>query len=405
MLKRIAVILLATALLAPPSPAPAQRHVTTPREALGFDIGADYHLATYTQFEAYWRTLARQSPRMVLREIGKTAEGRTQLMAIITTPENHKRIARYQEIARRLARAEGLTDEQAHALAAEGRAVVWIDGGLHATEVLGAHQLMELVYQMVSRDDPETRRFLNDVILLAVQANPDGMELVSSWYMREPDSLKRSTAGVPRLYQKYIGHDNNPRPRKGNHPGHRNRPRVIFRGGVPPDRVYPPPAGPRRRRAVRPAVPGSFQLLLRPARADRHRHGRGSDARPLPRGGQAGRHDALGRAVFDVVERRASHHRLFPQHHRAPHGVDRQSDADRHPVRPRPRAAQGRPALTRRAAKVALPAVGRVLDHRQPCRARLRLALPRDAALQHLPHGDECHRARQHGPLYHAPPA
>src|SRR2546421_5283232 len=35
------------------------------------------------------------------------------------------------------------------------------------------------------------------------------MELVSSWYMREPDSLKRSTAGVPRLYQKYAGHDNN----------------------------------------------------------------------------------------------------------------------------------------------------------------------------------------------------
>src|SRR3989449_6084465 len=134
MLKRIAVILLAAALLAPPSPAPAQRHVTTPREALGFEIGADYHLATYTQLEAYWRTLARQSPRMVLREIGKTAEGRTQLMAIITTPENHKRIARYQEIARRLARAEGLTDERAHALAAEGRAVVWIDGGLHRSE-------------------------------------------------------------------------------------------------------------------------------------------------------------------------------------------------------------------------------------------------------------------------------
>src|SRR5947199_1501208 len=226
--QRIAVILLAAALLAPSPPAPAQGRVTTPREALGFDIGADYHLATYTQLEAYWHTLARQSPRMVLREIGKTAEGRTQLMAIITAPENHKRIARYQEIARRLAHAEGLTDEQAHALAAEGKAVVWIDGGLHATEVLGAHQLMELVYQMVSRDDPETRRFLNDVILLAVHANPDGMELVSSWYMREPDSLKRSTAGIPRLYQKYIGHDNNRDFYMVNQPETENMARVMF---------------------------------------------------------------------------------------------------------------------------------------------------------------------------------
>ena len=52
-------------------------------------------------------------------------------------------------------------------------------------------------------------RFLNDVIVLAVHANPDGMELVSNWYMRETDPMKRSTAGMPRLYQKYIGHDNN----------------------------------------------------------------------------------------------------------------------------------------------------------------------------------------------------
>src|SRR5213595_3737640 len=228
---RITALLVAAALVAPP--APAQGRVTTPREALGFDIGADYHLATYTQLEAYWHTLARQSPRMVLREIGKTAEGRPQLMAIITAPENHKRIARYQEIARRLAHAEGLTDEQAHALAAEGKAVVWIDGGLHATEVLGAHQLMELVYQMVSRDDPETRRFLNDVILLAVHANPDGMELVSSWYMREPDSLKRSTAGIPRLYQKYIGHDNNRDFYMVNQPETENMARVMFREWFP----------------------------------------------------------------------------------------------------------------------------------------------------------------------------
>src|SRR5438034_6205406 len=228
---RIIALLVAAALVAPP--APAQHRVTTPRQALGFDVGADYHLATYTQLEAYWRTLARESPRLALREIGKSAEGRPQLMAIITAPENHKRLAHYQDIARRLALAQGLTDDQAHALAREGKAVVWIDGGLHATEVLGAHQLLELVYQMVSRDDPETRRILDDVILLAVQANPDGMELVSSWYMRDPDSLKRSTAGIPRLYQKYIGHDNNRDFYMVSQPETENMARVMFREWFP----------------------------------------------------------------------------------------------------------------------------------------------------------------------------
>ena len=72
---------------------------------------------------------------MVVQEIGKTAEGRPQLMAIVTSPENHRNLARYKEISRRLALAEGLTDEQARALAKEGKAVVWIDGGLHASEV------------------------------------------------------------------------------------------------------------------------------------------------------------------------------------------------------------------------------------------------------------------------------
>ena len=198
----LVVLLLAVA-------AAGQSRITSPKAQFGFNLGDDYQLANYAQLTEYWKKLAQQSDRMKLVEIGKTAEGRPMLMAIITSPENHKKLDRYKEISRRLALAEGLTDEQAHALAAEGKAVVWIDGGLHATEVLGAQQLMELVYQMVSMNDPETMRFLKDDILLAVCVNPDGLDLVSDWYMREPEPTKRSTAGVPRLYQKYAGHDNN----------------------------------------------------------------------------------------------------------------------------------------------------------------------------------------------------
>jgi hypothetical protein len=49
------------------------------------------------------------------------------------------------------------------------------------------------------------------VIILAAHDNPDGMELVSNWYMREPVPEKRKLVAseVPRLWQKYIGHDNN----------------------------------------------------------------------------------------------------------------------------------------------------------------------------------------------------
>jgi hypothetical protein len=206
----------------------AAQTITTPKQQFGFNIGDDYQLATYTQLVEYWHKLDKESDRMRVVEIGKTAEGRPQLMAIITAPENFKKLDRYKEISKKLALAEGLTDDQAHALAREGKGVVWIDGGLHATEVLGAHQLIETVYQLVSRNDPETLRFLNDLVILAVHANPDGMELVSNWYMREQEQERRSTNGLPRLYQKYIGHDNNRDFYIANQPETTNMNRVMY---------------------------------------------------------------------------------------------------------------------------------------------------------------------------------
>jgi hypothetical protein len=188
---------------------PRATAVTSPAQQFGASIGDDYFLVTWRQLEEYWQKLDRESNRMSLVEIGRTEEGRSQWMAVLTAPENHARLDRFKEIARRLARAEGLTDEQARALAQEGRAVVWIDGGLHADEVLGVQQLIETVYQLASANDAETQRVLRDVIVLAVHANPDGHALVADWYMREPEPARRTLLDLPRLYQKYAGHDNN----------------------------------------------------------------------------------------------------------------------------------------------------------------------------------------------------
>lgn len=200
--------------VAPAATAATATRITSPKEEFGHNFGDDYFLANYQQISAYWKKLAKQSNRIVTEDIGKTAEGRTQLMAVVTSPENHKKLARYKQIAEQLAHARGasgdvLTEAQARALAKEGKTVVWIDGGLHATEVLGAQQLAEMVYQFVSRTDEETMRMLNDCIILFVHANPDGNDLTADWYMRNPVPEQRTMTGLPKLYQKYIGHDNN----------------------------------------------------------------------------------------------------------------------------------------------------------------------------------------------------
>ena len=183
--------------------------VTSPLEQFGHEIGADYVLPNYVQLTEYWELLASESDRMTLESIGRTEEGREQLMATITSPGNHRNLARYKDIAERMAHAEGVSEAEARAMAAEGRAVVWIDGGLHANEVLGAQQLMELVYHLVSSTADETMRILDDVVVLVAHANPDGHDLLANWYMRIETPEERSTGGVPVLYQKYAGHDNN----------------------------------------------------------------------------------------------------------------------------------------------------------------------------------------------------
>jgi hypothetical protein len=182
--------------------------VPSPKQHFGFNIGDDYHLATYTQTAAYFEKLA-VSDRVKLVDIGLTEEGKHQYMLVISSPQNIKKLEHYKQISQQLARAEGITEQQARSLAEEGKAVVWIDGGLHANEVVGTHQLIETAWQLTSRNDTETKRILDNVIILMTHANPDGQELITNWYMRKADTLKRSTEQLPVLYEKYIGHDNN----------------------------------------------------------------------------------------------------------------------------------------------------------------------------------------------------
>jgi hypothetical protein len=201
--------LIALALLSGGQAARAAPKITPPKEYFGFNLGDDYCLANYKQLVGYWRKLERESDRLKVVQIGVTEEGRPQLMGIVTSPANHVELVRYQKIAQRLARAEGVSESEARELSAKGKAVVWIDGGLHASEVLCAQALIETLYQFVSATDEETLRILDDVIILFVHANPDGMDLCADWYVREADPKKRTSGGLPRLYQKYIGHDNN----------------------------------------------------------------------------------------------------------------------------------------------------------------------------------------------------
>jgi hypothetical protein len=212
--------------------APAtNRAITAPETMVGGKPGADYFLANYTRISAWLKRVATESDRMKLVSIGRTAEGREQYMAVVSSPENIRNLDRYREIAKKLALARDLTDAQARALAAEGKAVVWMDAGLHATEVVNAQTHVQMIHEMLTGNDPETLRLLGDDIMLFVFANPDGLELVADWYMRDPKKVR--TESIPVLYQKYIGHDNNRDSFASNQPETTNMNRAGYRDWFP----------------------------------------------------------------------------------------------------------------------------------------------------------------------------
>ena len=203
-------LFLALCLVAAPHAQNRPAPVPTPDSVFGFAPGADYKLATYDQSIEYFRKLATASRYIKLFEAGKTSQGRTMYFALISTPENLAKIDRYREIWQRLAHPQGLTDAEAERLAAEGKALVHIDGGLHATEVAGPQHTPLLAYDLLSRvHEPATKAMLDNVVLMLWPTiNPDGQQMVAEWYMGNVGT-PYELSGLPRLYQEYVGHDNN----------------------------------------------------------------------------------------------------------------------------------------------------------------------------------------------------
>ena len=187
-----------------------QPALPTPESVLGFRPGADYKLATYEDVVGYFQTLDAASDHMMMVEAGTSTEGRTFHLALISSPANLKNLGRLREISRRLAHPDGLSEADAKALAREGKAFVHIDGGLHATEVAGPQHTPQLAYDILSKaDEPDTKMALDNVVLMLWPTiNPDGQTMVTEWY-RSNVGTPYEVAPLPKLYQEYVGHDNN----------------------------------------------------------------------------------------------------------------------------------------------------------------------------------------------------
>lgn len=179
-----------------------------PLDHFGYQPGDDYKLAGSPEIYGYFQKLAAESPRIRVVEFGRSEGGKPMLLAVISSEENLKQLERYQAMNRRMALGEA-SPEEAEKIAAEGKTFVWIDCGLHSTEVAPPQHAPHLAYRMVTGETAEIRRIRQNVILLLVPiVNPDGHDMVVEWY-RGNVGTPYELAPLPRLYHKYAGHDNN----------------------------------------------------------------------------------------------------------------------------------------------------------------------------------------------------
>jgi hypothetical protein len=191
------------------APAARAQHVTTPAEALGRPVGADFELADWAEVSGYHRRLGEESPRVQVRTVGQTTKGRDFLLTIVSSEENLARLDEIREVSARLADPRGLTDEEVPELLARGRPILFISLGMHSNETAAPQFGMELAYRLAtSGEAPYRSARENLVVVIAPCLNPDGMDEIVAWY-RETVGGPYEAAGLLELYQQYAGHDNN----------------------------------------------------------------------------------------------------------------------------------------------------------------------------------------------------
>jgi hypothetical protein len=184
--------------------------VPSPASFFGHEIGADRKLANWTLLTSYYEEIAKKSPRVSVDTLGPTTMGHPFVMLTVTSPDNHARLEELHEIQMKLADPRQVRGEaELERLLDQGRTVVLITHGIHATEVGGPQTAARLIHRLATSNDPKILQILDEVILLDIPSlNPDGTQWVVDWY-NQWVGTEYEAAPLPWLYHFYVGHDNN----------------------------------------------------------------------------------------------------------------------------------------------------------------------------------------------------
>ncbi len=191
---------------------PKAAGIPTPKDILGYYIGAPKRLTHVADIGKYYRALAAASKRVKIISAGATDEGRECLVAVISDEENIRNLDTYKAHLARLADPRGLSDADAKRILEQAKPVYMFTGGLHSAETGPPEMMMELAYRLAADESPLFDNIRKNVIVMVNNASdPDGRDRYVDWYYRHLTSQETEQDRLPGppYWGKYIFHDNN----------------------------------------------------------------------------------------------------------------------------------------------------------------------------------------------------
>ncbi len=191
---------------------PLAEGVPTPKDILGYYIGAPKKLTYYADILRYYRALEAASPRVSIVSTGRTDEDRETVVVFVGSEESIASLEKYRLDLARLADPRGLSAREAMAVIAEAKPIYHVMGGLHSGETGPPEMMMELAYRLVVEDSPLIRGIRDNVIVsITPVAEPDGRDRYVDWYYRYLVDIDKEEdrIGGPPYWGKYVLHDNN----------------------------------------------------------------------------------------------------------------------------------------------------------------------------------------------------
>lgn len=209
---------------------PLVEGVPTPKDVLGYHIGAPRTLTYYADQLRYYRALAAATPRVRVETIGRSDEGRELVVVWVSSEANLQSLDANRRNLARIADPRGRSEAEIAELIRTTRPHYHLMGGLHSGETGPSEMLMELVYRLATETSPIVTQIRNNLyVSVTPVADADGRDRNVDWFYRNleaglvnppgfrppppdsaaADSVRRRTVPPVPYWGRYAYHDNN----------------------------------------------------------------------------------------------------------------------------------------------------------------------------------------------------